>query len=136
MKFSDLSLRIQEILRPYHVMPCVDTLLALDWMRDGLDPEKQIIPLIEETVARKLKAGKPIPTSMRYYDRVLQGLKASPQPNTINETEHERDLRRARQYRWKLTTLIGTLDINAERSLKALQTKYGEDFGIAPRSHL
>jgi len=127
--FAELSLKLQELFRPYHAMPVINTLLALDWINAGLDPEKQILPVIEETIARKLKAGHPVPTSLKYYDTVLKGLNKDTQPNIVNENERERDLRLIKQYRWKVETLKGQIDLKAERGIAELQRKYGEGFG-------
>lgn len=130
MNFADLSAKIQDLFRPYHTMPCVNTLLALDWINAGLDPEKQILPVLQECIASKVRAGNPVPTTLKYYDTVIKGLNKKAEPNIINETELERDSRRAKNIRFKLRMLNGGIDTRIENELASLESKYGKGFGM------
>ena len=129
-KFRYLSQQIQELLRPYHVMPAINTLISLDWINAGLDPDKQILPVMADIVARKVKAGNQVPTHLKYYDSVIRGLNKSPEPNKINENDYDRDLRLAGIYRWKLNTIKGKDWSSEKAKLSDLENKYGVGFGL------
>lgn len=128
--YADLAGKIQNMLRPYHVMPAINCLLALDWINAGLDGDTQILPVMAEIIDRKKRAGQPVPTSLKYYDTVIKGLNKSPEPNAINESEMERDLRLAKVYRWKIETLKGKDWLKEERALADLEQKHGPGFGL------
>jgi len=98
MTFQELSLKIQEILRPFHSMPAIATLPAYEWLNRGLDAEKQILPLIEETIARKLAKKEQVPTNLKYYDAVLKKI----EPLKKEESKKEVDKQAIREWKIKM----------------------------------
>ena len=121
LSFSETSIRIQRLLQPHHNFPSIPTILVLDWVNAGADPETQILPIIEENIARKLAAGMPVPTNLKYYNPIILAAikKKHPVPSAPD------DASRAKAIAYKLRKLKMFVPSASEDFLNHYENEHG-----------